>query len=296
MEDEKEEQVGENPKASEDSTADKPSDPSAAAVIESLEEADAPVAEPTPFENLLNSVPAEQRAALIARTVDSLSDEEKASLPWVKGKATEDSQQEQRRVNQQQERKRQGTLKVLEAKSSTALVAINAHVKEVIDGTKDSFDQTYLEQQLESYASSESSLRNNQFITAISETIVGLLEETGDPLTPDELQVIAADADGSFQSIFSSYLKEYGQRQFKLGEEQGQNGANSHDSVWRETEIAAIRAELQGEGKLDNGEPEPVAAVASSLAASVSVGTMSSEDKIRQGLQDNRQKKNRRKV
>ena len=194
MEDEKEDQVEENSKASGDSTADKLPTDIDAAVTKSLEEADAPEAEPTPFEKMLNTVPAEERAALIARTVDSLSDEERASLPWIKGQAVEDSQHEQQRVTQEKERKRQSTLKVLEAKSSTALTAINTHVKEVIDGSKDSFDQTYLEQQLESYASSESSLRNNQFITEISETIVGLLEESGEPLKTEELQKIASES------------------------------------------------------------------------------------------------------
>jgi len=291
-----EEQVVEDPEASKDSTDDKPVADVAAAVTESLEEADAPVPDPTPFEKMLSTVPPRERAALIARTVDSLSDEEREALPWVKGKATEDSQQEQKRTSREQEQKRQSTLRALEAGSASALGAINKHVKEVIDGTKERFDQDHLEQQLELYASSESSLRNNQFITAISQSIVEMLEESGEPLTSQELQLITSQGDGSFQSIFSAYLKEYGQRQFKLGEIQGKSEANVGDSVWREAELAAMRSELQGEGKLDESEPEPVAAVASSLSENVQVGTMSSEDKIKQGLKESRRKNSKRRV
>lgn len=283
------------PKEGEEEKVDK--DPKAALEDAAAEEASEGVEEaPSPFTELFKDIPEDDRGPLLARYIDGLPDDEKVKLPWVEDAARKGEELSHRRASQE-ERDRQAISEESAGKqSSQAVTGIEDHLDEVrqslLKGEKTEFNIGYLKEALESYATAESQIRNRGFIRTISTQLVSLIDTEGDPLTPDQLQKMLGEGGGTFQDIFRAYVTEYGSRRYNSGLAAGEEGAQSRDSDWRKTELAAMRAEIQK----DNGGPtdEPDTAegtMASALSNAPLDDKASPAEKISAGLRSHRKVK-----
>ncbi len=296
------EQEKETPKEGEKEVVEK--DPTAVlekAAEEESSEGEEVKEEPSPFNKLFEGVPQEDRGPLLARYIDELSDEEKKSLPWVEDAARKGEELSHRKASQEERDRQAISEQVSGEQSSQAVIGIENHLDEVrqslLKGDKAEFNIGYLKEALESYATAESQIRNRGFIRTISTQLVSLIDTEGDPLTSDQLQKMLGEGGGTFQDIFRAYVTEYGSRRYNAGLTAGEEAAQSRDTDWRKTELAAMRAEIQR----DNGGPtdEPDTAegtMASALSNAPLREGASPAEKISTGIRQHRKSGKKGKV
>jgi len=252
----------------------------------------------SPFERMFSSISdPDELAASLTRAYELMPEEARAKLPWVKAR----TEQEKSVISETETKRKQSLTNISQRRSMIARNKITQHLVDIRSKLLDpetseesDYDPELINQSLEEFAQSESAIRHQEFIANVSSTVVDLIEKVGEPLNEDQLMEIIKKTDGTWFGILGGYLEEYGNRRETSGIEKGRGEAKSSDEQWRDSELAAMRAEILGK----NSPGEPSIDGVSQFDEEEGTGSsrmLSSEEKIKLGIRKSR-KKSRGKV
>lgn len=258
------------------------------------------------FERMMKRVPSEDRGVVLERYIGSLTEEERADLPWTK--RDRDLADEVRQRGEENRATAQAAQfeNLAKQDADQALRAITEHLtvaqKGAFAGDAESgqIDSDLLNREINRYATAQSRLQNRQLVRTIGMTILTEISSVGDPLTNAELREIVQKSGGTQEGIISGYVQKYGRMMKAAGAKEAKTNLDEDNNVWRKTELAVMHAQVMAGEDIDLEPASPTDRAAleelevADPPAGVNGAKLTTEDSIKVSLKKDRKRKRSR--